>query len=169
MYIALIGAYLHVNLYLLDHHLQWRFFITSLQSLMACYAVAEVNAGTWCIFLYLFSSFSVLNLYFCICRIIIFILSHHDMMACQAVEVSLVQRLMQAGCVFFFIISLVFVFLYFCICEIIIFILTHQGFMACQPLEASWVQRLMQADGEIISGELSGFLHIANFKFLHGN
>ena len=69
----------------------------------------------------------------------------------------------------FFIISLVFVFLYFCICEIIIFILTHQGFMACQPLEASWVQRLMQADGEIISGELSGFLHIANFKFLHGN
>ena len=69
----------------------------------------------------------------------------------------------------FFINSLVFIFLYFCICEIIIFILSHQGFMACQPLEASWVQRLMQADGEIISGELSGFLHIANFKFLHGN
>ena len=90
------------------------------------------------------------------------------MMACQAVEVSWVQRLMQADCVFF-IISLVFVFLYFCICGIIIFILSHQGFMACQPLEASWVQRLMQADGEIISGELSGFLHIANFKFLHGN
>ena len=44
------------------------------------------------------------------------------------------------------------------------FSLTMIGWRA-RPVEGSWVQRLMQADGEIISGELSSFLPLANFTF----